>query len=141
MPYRGNPATSAADALRFKLGDTDTTTPLFSDDEIAYALSSNNNTVILAAIQLCDNMAVRLANKMDRTVGPASIRYGEQFQRWTTMADRFKAESAKGVDGSSSLGSRKMGPVELYGGGDTFLGPDGTPLSYGLDEYDSNTSA
>jgi len=41
--YSGNPANSSSDAVRFLIGDTDTTDQLISNEEIAYLVTVHGN--------------------------------------------------------------------------------------------------
>ena len=131
MPYSGDPSDSKADELRFLIGDIDPTTVLFSDAEITYTLGLYSDNVLVSASYLSNVQAMRYAEKRDRAVGPLSVNYDAQFQRWTQMAERFQKLAAKGIDGKGSTpNGRIIAPVELFGGGVTYLGPDDTPLTY-----------
>ena len=132
--YSGDPAASAADAVRFQLGDTDTTAGQynFEDEEVAYALSLYQSNVLIAAAYLARVLATRYADKRDRNIGPLSISYQQQYQRWTETADRLMKMSVTGIDGKGLQldGSRNLGTAEVLGGGKKYLGPDDTPLTY-----------
>ena len=89
--YSGDPAGSDADAVRFQLGDTNTTAGQynFEDEEVAYALAIYQSNVLVASAYLARVMATRYADKRDRNVGPLSISYDQQYRRWTETADKL----------------------------------------------------
>lgn len=132
--YSGDPATSLADAVRFRLSDTDTTVYEFEDAEVAYALTVNDNAVLPTAIYLCGVLIARYANKRDRSVGPMSVTYSSQHARWVETREVLLKEQKYGTDGIGN-----SAPIELFGGGNTILGGDDTPLSYNEGEGQSVT--
>lgn len=137
--YSGNPASSSADAVRFQIGDIDTTAGEyhFEDVDIAYALSISLSNVLGASAYLARVLATRYADKRDRNVGPLSISYGEQYQRWSDTADKFTKMVNDGIDGKglSASGTRKLGIAEVLGGGVKYLAQDDTPLTYNDGEF------
>lgn len=132
--YSGDPAHSLADAVRFRIDDTDTTTYEFEDAEVAYALAQNDDQVLASAIYLCGVLIARYANKRDRSVGPMSVTYSSQHARWIETRDVLLKEQKYGTTGVG-----RAAPIELFGGGDTLLGGDDTSLSYNEGEGQSVT--
>lgn len=132
--YSGDPAASAADAVRFQLNDTNTDEGQynFEDAEVDYALAIYQSNVLIASAYLARVLATRYADKRDRNVGPLSISYQQQYQRWTETADRLMKMSTSGIDGKGLQldGTRNLGTAEVLGGGKKYLGPDDTPLTY-----------
>lgn len=131
--YGGDPENDTSDAVRFHLGDTDLDDFLFHDYEVTYALSKESDDVYAATAYLCSVQATRLANKRDRTVGPLSITYDQQYQRWSEESKRYATLSRNG----SNKGRPKAASAELFGGGSIYSGLDDTPLTYDEGELGS----
>lgn len=126
--YSGDPAGSSADAVRFHLGDTDPEPGmyLFEDTEVAYALGAEDSDIYRATAYLAMVMATRMANKRDRSIGPLSIRYGEQYRRWVEVSEKFTKLADHG-----GLSQRPVSAsVELLGGGELHLPLDDSPHTY-----------
>lgn len=90
--------TLSRDKVRLILGDTVSTTPLVTDEEIAWAVTENNSDLYLAAALLCDSLSGRFASQAttSKTVGSLSLSksYGEQSTRWSTRAAELRAQAA-----------------------------------------------
>ena len=69
--YSGSPGDSDKDAVRFFIGDTDTTQQLLSDEEINYALTLHNGTFATAAF--CIDRVMAANQLVDRQVGDLRI--------------------------------------------------------------------
>lgn len=91
MPYTGNPANSAADELRFKLGDI-TSPHLFSDAEISYLLASAQDSVPAAAVAGADQLTARFASLCDKTVGDLSIKYSQRAKQYSELARKLRQD-------------------------------------------------
>ena len=91
--YSGNPADSDKDAVRFQLGDTDTNHQLVSDEEIAYSLAQNNDsisdTVLELAIALRNKFAAYVNEKTDRV----SIRNSDLYEHYKSMVEEIKRDA------------------------------------------------
>lgn len=60
------PITTTLDQVRFEVQDTNAARPLFTDDEINYAISKRpDGNVLLIAADLCDVLATRFARDYD----------------------------------------------------------------------------
>ena len=75
--------TSTRDKLRLLIGDTDSTAPLFQDDELDYFLSVRSDSLLLSAADACEAAAVRFARAYDFETD------GQSFKR-SQMAKAFK---------------------------------------------------
>lgn len=132
MAYSGDPSASDLDQLRFLLGDTDAEAEIFTDAELTFTMTQYEDNPIRAAAYLAGVRASQLADKRDRAVGPLSLSYGEQYQRWVETQQRLE-RMANSLH--SRPGRRRLPAAELFGGGRTYLGPDDTPLTYNEGEY------
>lgn len=89
--YTGDPAARPLDAVRFMSRDTDMTSPRLSDAEISWLMGEHGNDVYDSAAAACENAAGTYASYRDRTVGPLSIRYGEQADRLYELAKNIRS--------------------------------------------------
>lgn len=92
--YSGDPASSDRDAVRFLIGDTNTSAQLVSDEEIAWALTEAGGNVYRAASNLCDNVAAKFSNSTQRTVGSLSINLAEKAQHYRDLAKTLRRKAA-----------------------------------------------
>lgn len=69
--YSGRPEDNNVDAVRWHVGDTDSTQPLATNEEIEYALTQNP-TVQKAAAIVCRAIAARFSTKASFSVGTVS---------------------------------------------------------------------
>jgi len=121
--YSGNPSNSQLDEVRFLIGDTDSTEPLLTDEELSYLItvdpdqgsSYSNYTAAAAAARA---IAAKFSKQVDKTVGSLSIAYGRKASQFFTLADGLEARASKGT------GQRRMGVPILGGGGEKFLMSD-----------------
>jgi hypothetical protein len=93
--YSGNPLSSPADDLRFKLNDTNASKPMFSDGEIAALLFQANGDVLLAAIAAVDILIGRFSAACDETVGSVSIQFSQKTKGYQALAFVFRRQLAR----------------------------------------------
>lgn len=82
--YSGNPASSTKDKVRFYIGDTDVNNQQFQDEEIEFMLVDGitaENVAIIAVEQLI----VRYAGLVDRTIGSLSISYSQKMSNYQAL--------------------------------------------------------
>jgi len=95
--YSGNPASSATDAIRFLIGDTDTTDQLLSNEEIAWVNSessgSSTSTTGLyeAAYRACLAIASKLSRLADKQIGDLSVSLSQKAKGYLSQAEEFKS--------------------------------------------------
>lgn len=85
--YSGRPGDSRKDAVRFIVGDTDTSEQLLLDGEIEYLLSEYEDSVIAASIRACEVLAAKFARLMDESVGSVSLTYSQRKKQYIEMRD------------------------------------------------------
>lgn len=83
--YTGNPASSAKDAVRFLVGDTNTCDQLLQDQEITWILGFYNNAPMNAAIRACETIMSKFARMADETVGQVKISYSQKAKSYREM--------------------------------------------------------
>lgn len=114
--YSGDPASSEADLLRFKVGDTDEHNYFLEDGEITYILSqySTLNARIIAAYE---SMAAKAVGRpRSRKLGPQSESFGSTQEYFLAMAQKFKSLGNLGSisiathDAQFSIGMHDNGP-------------------------------
>lgn len=89
--YSGDPATNTRDAVRWLVGDTDTTDQLVSDEEITYALAQHGSTDVAAAI-VCEAIAARFARQADKTVGDLRITLSQKAAAYQARAAELRKQ-------------------------------------------------
>ena len=93
--YVANPAASPTATVHFLIGDTDTTDQVASDEECAWALSVEGNSVWLAAANVAEAKArsyARLASKV--RVGDTSVDYGERARDYLELSQTLRLQAA-----------------------------------------------
>ena len=101
--YSNAPSTTTAagrrDAVRYLIGDTDSdVTPTLSDEEIAFSLSQNTNSLLSSAIDACRSLAAKWAKIPSFTVvNGGSISAGEVHARLLATMAALQADAAKGA--------------------------------------------
>ena len=93
-----DPSASDKDAVRFLVGDTDTTDQQVTDEEIAYALAAEGS-VNQAAASIARSIAAKYARKVDKSVGDLKYSYSQRQKAYLDMADRLEKDAA--ISGAS----------------------------------------
>jgi hypothetical protein len=101
--YSGNPSSSARDAIRFEVGDTDTTDQLLSDEEIAYVIAIYGGSYE-GASNAAMAIAAKFARLMSRSIGGLSADFAAKYQHYTELAENLMKKA-------------KMFPPSPYGSG------------------------
>lgn len=95
MTWTYSPALGTArDRIRFKVGDTDTTDQLVSDEEIAGVLSAQANES-LAAAQLAEGIAGRFSRKVGFSNGALSMQAQQQATAYLELAARLRSQASQ----------------------------------------------
>lgn len=92
--YSGDPASSPKDAVRFGIGDTDINHQLVSDEEIAYALAQNNDSVPAAILELAIALRNKFAAYVDEKTDRLSKKYSDLYDHYKSMVDQIIKDSA-----------------------------------------------
>lgn len=94
--YSGDPTASSNDAVRFTIGDTNSSDQQLSDEEIGYLLSAHGS-VLGASIAACDALVARHATAgtgIDRQVGDLRISGSQRAASFASMRDRLVRQQA-----------------------------------------------
>lgn len=91
--YSGDPSSTSRDAVRFLIGDTDNTSQLVTDEEIAYILTQEGSASSAAA-RVCRSLAAKYARFMDQSVGDLNISYSQRFKQFSEMAAKLESDAS-----------------------------------------------
>lgn len=85
-----DPNTSDRDKIRFLIGDTDSSDPLLSDEEIAFTLSEAGGSVYQAGHDSCYAIAAKFSRMAaSKSVGDLSISYSDRAAAFAAQAERL----------------------------------------------------
>lgn len=91
--YSANPGVVPADMVRLLLGDTDATSPLCDDGEVAFALTDQAGNAYLAAAWLADRVSAKLARDETISAGGVSISPQRSAERFRELAVSLRREA------------------------------------------------
>lgn len=83
-------ALSARDQVRLRIGDTDTTNPLFYDEELDQLLVDNDQVVLAAAADCCDILATRYAREYDFETDQQKFLRSQRSKAYKDMAKQLR---------------------------------------------------
>jgi hypothetical protein len=93
--YSGDPGASATDAIRFLIGDTDSTDPLLSNEEIAWinleqsGSSTSTTDLYYSAHYACHSIGAKLARLADTQIGDLNIKLSQKAQGYLVLANEL----------------------------------------------------
>ena len=136
--YSGNPANSSSDAVRFLVGDTDTTDQLISNEEIAYLVTVHGN-IRRVASESARAIAAKFARLMSRSIGGLQADFSAKYRQYLELADNLlaKDELAPVSPFISGFGRSAKEAIELDTDRETTFGRKGqhdNPRAYPGDE-------
>jgi hypothetical protein len=90
--YSGDPSTSVRNYVRFLISDTDSTSPLFSDEELNYVISEWDNNAYSAARECAEILIARFSREADsssKSVGDISVSesFSSKIQHYKELAN------------------------------------------------------
>ena len=88
--YSGDPSSSAKDAVRFLIGDTNSTNQLLQDAEISYLLNLYNQAPMNAAIRACETIMAKYSRLADESAGQVSISFSQRAKGYSSMLANLK---------------------------------------------------
>lgn len=97
--YSGNPSSSDLDAVRFRLGDTDSARPLLSNEEITYLLSSTSNVVLQAAATGARQLSAKFGRMPSVSIDGFNVDYSALARQFTELADSLDDEDKRSGEG------------------------------------------
>ena len=102
-------ATGRRNAVRFLVGDTDSTDVQAKDEEIAFALAQSSDNIYEASAYICRAIAAKYARRVDTDLdGALSASYSDLHAHYLALAETLEAESKK----QSGLGIKAGGISE-----------------------------
>lgn len=88
--YGGNPSTSTYDAVRFYVGDTDSTDPQLQDGEIDFLMSLEGNDTLRAAARGAEALAGKYARDANKKLGMlAMLELEKRAQHYRDLAKQL----------------------------------------------------
>lgn len=115
--YGGAPGTTSAatrrDAVRFLVGDTDTSDQQVTDEEIAFALSQTADDVYSAGAVICRGISGKYARLVDTSFETVSSSYSQRATHYADLAARLSKEAKR--LGSVGLGVPTAGGMSISG--------------------------
>lgn len=80
--------------MRRLIGDTDSSDYLLSDADIAEILSDNNDNITASAAEAARAIAAQLARNEDVTINESSLRGGNAYQQYISLAEKLERKAA-----------------------------------------------
>ena len=96
--YGNDPSNSDLDAVRLLLGDTDSSKPQMSDEELNYFISEYT-TVQMAASMAARSLASKYARLVTKEVGDLRIEYSDLYRHYLDLAGSLLEQAA--LEGAS----------------------------------------
>lgn len=90
--YAGTPSTVPADAVRLRIGDTETRDQQLTDAEISYCLSQASNDVLGAAILGARILMFRFARQTTLSTDGMSDGAGDRYEHYKELVDALLVE-------------------------------------------------
>jgi hypothetical protein len=94
MTWNYDPLSLANDSLmqtRLLVGDTDVDDQLMQDEELEYYIEAEGG-VRSAAIAALESLAAMAAKKVDRTIGPLSIKWSQRAAAFSLRAQNLRTD-------------------------------------------------
>lgn len=91
--YTGNPADSDRDAVRFLIGDTDTTDEQLQDAEIDWLLTEQGS-VYGAAIESARALSAKYARQVTKSVGDLKLQASDKAAHYRALVEDLEKASA-----------------------------------------------
>lgn len=101
-----NTLATPRDRVRFAIGDTDTTSQLVQDEEIAAYVpggAAGQATETLAAAAICESIAAKLGRLVDISEGSASAKLSQQAQSYRDRAAELRSSGSSSLSAALSL--------------------------------------
>lgn len=128
--YSGDPATSTKDAIRFLVGDTDSTEWFITNEEIEWLVVQweNKNSVYWTASMVAEAIAAKFSREVTTNSDSQTVNTSELQQKYLDLAVRLRAQHQTLLSGGS---------VDV-GGINAGEQPDPTvlPLAFGTGMHD-----
>lgn len=133
--YSGDPAASDLDEVRYRLGDTDSSSPLLTDEEIQFQIDtwvndpSKGYTNTWAAAECAETLAAKFAREISYSADGVSVGGQELQDKFCALAATLRSQ----YDRSQTLGAPDVGGILNGEEFDTTI----KPLSFGKKMHDN----
>jgi hypothetical protein len=91
--YTNNPANVTLDALRFAIGDTDTSDKQLTDEELNYLLTEHTTT-LSAAVAAVQSLIAKYSRFVSKSVGDLQISYGQRITNYEILLRTLRQRTA-----------------------------------------------
>lgn len=91
--YGGDPANSDLEALRFSIGDTDSTDQQFQDAELNHLLTAKGS-VPGAAVEAVRRLIAKYARQVNKAVGDLKVSYSDRVKGYQILLKEKQRELA-----------------------------------------------
>ena len=102
--YNDSDLSTELNQVRLLIEDTNSTSVLFSDEEIEFFISQEANIYGAAAVA-CESLQAKFAGGVSKTVGKLSIELQQRVAHYKDLAETYKAKS------------KMKGGIQLFAGG------------------------
>ena len=115
--YNGSPGTSTAparlDAVRYFIGDTDTTDQQLQDAEITFCLAQTSDDVYLAASLAASSLSAKYGRLVDTVLDNSNVRasYSQRQKNYSDLSRQLEKKAVR--FGSKSLGLPEAGGLSI----------------------------
>lgn len=82
------------DLVRFKIGDTNESMPLISDEEIEATLRMSGNQVISAALDCVKNLLAQASYQVTYQIGPEKVMLSDRVSRLRALYSALRSEES-----------------------------------------------
>lgn len=130
--YGGDPSAEPRDAVRFLIGDTDTTDQQVTNEEIAYALSENNDQAIPAAAMAVRGLVAKYSRLSDTDIESISIKYSQIAANYASLLDRLESKAA---DSGASAAIPRVSGVSVSDMESNTLNTDRVPSAFRVGQF------
>lgn len=86
------PATNDKDRIRFEIGDTISTRPLLTDEEISYTLTIESS-ILGAAAKCCEAIAMKYAGDASKEIGKLRIWAQDRAENYSKKAKELRKKA------------------------------------------------
>ena len=117
--------------LRSRLGDTDSTDQLLTDEQIASLLTLSGDSLAIAAVKGCQTILAKLARKVDRSGNRWSTTRSQMFQHYKDLLIELTAESG-------SIAPPSWGELSIAGAEDIENDTDINPPAFAIGRDDND---
>lgn len=122
MPYTGNPQSSASDAVRAMVGDTDLVTALLDDNTYTFILATETNVYARAAMA-AQSLAGKYAQQFNKRIGDFWRDAKPIFEHYAELAKDYRRQARVRIKARPFAGGIDVTEVETWRADDSIIQP------------------